>query len=1197
MTVNNDRYLANHPTITLIDQCSKPNQLKQIHAQMLRTGLFSDPFSASKLISAVALSSSPNLNYARQIFDEIPHRNLYTWNALIRAYASSGEPHQSLLIFIRMLHDSNDLPNKFTFPFVLKAAAELEASWVGSGVHGMVVKGSLGADVFILNSLIHFYAKCGSLDMAYRVFSNISRRDVVSWNSMITAFAQGDCVEEALELFRGMLTENIKANCVTMVGVLSACAKKLDLEYGRWAHSYIERNEIDESLTLNNVMLDMYSKCGSVEDARRLFDKMAEKDIVSWTTMLFGYAKLGAYGEARRVFDAMPRQDIAAWNALISAYEQSGNPREALATFNELQLKNNVKPDEVTLVSSLSACSQLGAMDLGGWIHVYVKRQGIKLNCHLTTSLIDMYSKCGDLEKALEVFYSVDRRDVFVWSAMIAGLAMHGRGKDAINLFMQMQEAKVKPNAVTFTNLLCACSHTGLVEEGTAFFNQMELDYGVVPGTKHYACMVDILGRAGRLEEAMEFIEKMPIAPGASIWGALLGACRIRGNVNLAEQACSRLLELEPRNHGAYVLLSNIYAKSGKWDKVSWLRKLMRDCGLKKEPGCSSIEVSGIVHEFLVGDSSHPLSKDIYSKVDEIASKLKSVGYVPNKSHLLQLVEEEDAQDQALYLHSEKLAIAFGLIRLTPSQPIRIVKNLRVCGDCHTVAKLISKLYDREILLRDRYRFHHFRGGICSSALPTGVNEMDKLALLAFKYDRKPQLPKVINLGNNSFTGQIPKEICRLHRLQFLRLAYNSFEGEIPTNLYNCSDLGIIDLSNNILQGEISPELEFLNLGFNELNGEIPHEIGRLLQLKYLYLHFNNLTGEIPHEIGRLLRLRYLNLQANSLLGWASSNSSHTLDLQSINLAFNLLSGDAPIQVCLASKLKRLDISYNSLDGVIPECYGNSSKYLILLNLGNNRLHGTIPDTFPEGNGLMSIDFESNYLHGPVPRSWAHSRYLEILNLRNNKLSGTFPYWLEALPNLHVLALRSNRLQGEIPESLGDLISLRLLNISNNSLTGQIPSSLGNMAGLESLDLSANLLVGTIPMQLTSCTFLAVLNLSKNNLVGPIPRGNQFNTFGNDSYAENLALCGFPLSEPCTADEAPKRPPGIFQQSDGSFFLSELSWEVVALGYGFGFIIGVVIGYLAFLTGKPKWFVGIVEGNKRRKKRDINWHQQRFSRR
>ncbi|XWS53009.1 hypothetical protein CRYUN_Cryun11dG0121000 [Craigia yunnanensis] len=410
----------------------------------------------------------------------------------------------------------------------------------------------------------------------------------------------------------------------------------------------------------------------------------------------------------------MPRQDITAWNAFISGYEQNEKPKEALSIYHDLQLSKIAKPDEITLVSTLSACAQLGAMEIGGCIHAYIKEQGIKLNCHLTTSLIDMYSKCGDIKKALEVFYSVERRDVFVWSAMIAGLAMHGHGRAAIDLFSRMQETTIKPNSVTFTNVLCACSHAGLVKEGKTFFNQIDPVYCIPPEVQHYSCMVDILGRAGLLEEAVEFIEKMPIVPSDSVWGALLGACQIHGNVELAEQACSHLLELDPGNHGAYVLLSNVYAKTGKWDSVSRLRKHMRMTGLKKEQGCSAIEFNGVIHEFLAGDNCHPLSKEIYSKLEEIVMRLKSVGYVPNKSHLLQLIEEDDMQEHALNLHSEKLAIAFGLLYIEASQPFRIIKNLRVCGGCHSVAKLVSRLYNREIILRDRYRFHHFSGGHCS---------------------------------------------------------------------------------------------------------------------------------------------------------------------------------------------------------------------------------------------------------------------------------------------------------------------------------------------------------------------------------------------------------------------------------------------------------------------------------------------------
>jgi len=614
-----------------------------------------------------------------------------------------------------MLHECLDIPNKFTFPFVIKAASSVvDDANLGRAIHGMAVKLRLGSDLFILNSLVRFYAACGNLNMAYKVFLSIQNKDVVSWNSMIAAYVQGGRSDMALELFQVMEVENVKPNEVTMVSIFSACSKMGNLELGRMMHLQVEKNGIKSCLMLNNAILDMYAKCGSMEDAECFFDDMEEKDVVSWTTMLVGYAKLWKFTEARHVFDAMPVRDIAAWNALISAYERNCRPKEALSLFQEFLASKSAKANEVTLVCALSACAQLGAADLGRWIQVYADQQGFKLNCHLCTALVDMYSKCGHLERALKVFYSVKRKDVFAWSAMIAGLAMHGHGRAAIDIFYRMQEAGVRPNAVTFINLLSACSHTGLVEEGKFFFGQMLPVHEIEPQAEHYSCMVDVLGRAGYLDEAMDLIQKMPIPHTASVWGSLLGACSIHGNVDLAEVAFSRLLELEPRNDGAHVLLSNVYAKSGKWDKVSELRKLMRVSGLKKEQGCSSIEVNGTIHEFLVADTSHPMSTKIYAKLEEIALELKAEGYAPDKSHLLQIVEDEDVKEQALYLHSEKLAIVFALLSIETSQPIRIMKNLRICGDCHSFAKAISKLYKREILIRDRYRFHSFKDGYCS---------------------------------------------------------------------------------------------------------------------------------------------------------------------------------------------------------------------------------------------------------------------------------------------------------------------------------------------------------------------------------------------------------------------------------------------------------------------------------------------------
>ncbi|KAG0473643.1 hypothetical protein HPP92_015500 [Vanilla planifolia] len=479
----NGRHLlpANYPILSLLDDVSTLDsiRLKQIHARMLRLGLFFQPYASSRLITACSLSPSPNLHYALQVFNQIPQPSLYMWNILIRSHVANSRPDLSLQLFSRLLTDSPHFPDNFTYPFAFKAAAELEMLREGSALHGQVVKGPFNSDVFILNSLVHFYATCGDVDLALRVFDFIPQRDVVSWNCMIAALARADRCDDALELFRMMQNGNISPDDITMVAVLSACGKKGDLELGRWLHSFIKRSGISECLILNNAILDMYTKCESSADARLLFDGMTEKDSISWTTMLFVYCKSRDFDAARHFFDTMPVRDIAAWNALISGYEQNGRPKDALAAFAELQNSSDAEPDQVTLVATLSACSQLCAIESGKWIHSFIEKRNLKLNHRLTASLIDMYSKCGDVGNALQVFRTVKQGDVFVWSSMIAGLAMHGRGKEALEFFKQMQKANVKPNHVTFTNVLCACSHAGLVEVGRMYFTQMLTVYGL----------------------------------------------------------------------------------------------------------------------------------------------------------------------------------------------------------------------------------------------------------------------------------------------------------------------------------------------------------------------------------------------------------------------------------------------------------------------------------------------------------------------------------------------------------------------------------------------------------------------------------------------------------------------------------------------------------------------------------------------
>ncbi|ONK65527.1 uncharacterized protein A4U43_C07F38020 [Asparagus officinalis] len=376
-------------------------------------------------------------------------------------------------------------------------------------------------------------------------------------------------------------------------------------------------------------------------------------------------------------------------------------------------LVGGVEPNESVFVNVISACAYLGALEQGRWIESYLRRKGVRIGVRIGTALIDMYLTCGCVERAFGIFDGLKEKNVMAWSAMIAGLAVNGRGREALRLFAEMENDRVLPNEVTFIGVLNACSHCRLVDEGLKHFKSMSNVYGLKPNVRHYCCLVDLYGRSGMLDRAQEVIKEMPMKPNSAVWGALLNSCRIHGNTLLGEKIGKELLELEPNNSGRYMLLSNIYAANGKWEEVVTLRRMMKENGVDKTPGSSVIELEGSVHEFIAGDNFHPDRREVYRMVDRMMVELKSAGYKPETDQILLDMDEEE-KETALCHHSEKLAIAFGLIKSDPATTIRITKNLRICNDCHAAMKLISKIYDREIVVRDRSRFHHFRGASCS---------------------------------------------------------------------------------------------------------------------------------------------------------------------------------------------------------------------------------------------------------------------------------------------------------------------------------------------------------------------------------------------------------------------------------------------------------------------------------------------------
>lgn len=568
---------------------------------------------------------------------------------------------------------SGAAPNSYTYPFVIKACAHLTALQEGEQIHSFILKSGADHDVFSVNGLIHMYATCGKIDLACRMFDNSSERDLVSWNSLLSGYV----------------------NC----GLLTCARSLFDMMPERGVISW-------------NAMINGYTKYDQIDAARELFDSMPSRNIESWNTMIAGYAKCGHLDESQRLFDEMPSRNVVSWSAMITAYAQGDCPNEALTLFEEME-KTGVKPNWATIVSVLSACAHLGALERGRHIHMYIDRSKMKVDSIIGTALIDMYAKCGCIDDAFRIFDSLTSKDVFSWTAMIGGLAVNGHGEKALELFSGMEASGVRPNEVTFVGVLCACSHGGLVQTARQYFDSIRKVYGIQPQIEHYGCLVDTLGRAGHLEEAISLVEAMPGEPNAILWGTLLGACWIHGNAKIGEHVVEHLVDLKPNDGAVYVLLANIYATAGRWDDARKMRILMKSKGLLKDPGRSSIEIQGIVHEFYAGDKSHPRTDDIYRMLDEITSRLKLVGYVPNTNPVLFDIEEEEKENAVSY-HSEKLAIAFGLISTDASSPIRIVKNLRVCHDCHTAAKFISKLFNREIILRDRNIFHYFKGGSCS---------------------------------------------------------------------------------------------------------------------------------------------------------------------------------------------------------------------------------------------------------------------------------------------------------------------------------------------------------------------------------------------------------------------------------------------------------------------------------------------------
>ncbi|TKY62506.1 Pentatricopeptide repeat-containing protein mitochondrial [Spatholobus suberectus] len=600
-----------------MESCSSMHQLKQIQARMTLTGLITHTFPLSRLLAFCALADAGDIRYGHRLFHRIPDPNTFMWNTMIRGYRKARIPATAFSFFLHMLRRRVQLDSR-TFVFALKVCEHFSRASPGESVHCVARKIGFDSELLVRNGLVYFYAERGWLNHARRVFDEMSFKDVVTWTTMIDGYAGCNCLDAAVELFSLMLVGDVEPNEVTLIAVLSACSQKGDLGMGKRIHEIMERKTVRWGLSLHNALLDMYVKCGCLMDARELFDRMETRDVFSWTSMVNGYAKCGDLESARRFFDQTPRKNVVCWSAMIAGYSQNDKPEESLTLFHKM-LGEGFVPVEHTLVSVLSACGQLSCLSLGHWIHQYfVDEKRMPLSVTLVNAIIDMYAKCGSIDVAAEVFSAMSERNLVSWNSMIAGYAANGRAKQAVEVFDQMRCMGFKPDDITFVSLLTACSHGGLVSEGQEYFDTMERNYGIKPKKEHYACMIDLLGRTGLLEEAYKLITKMPMQPCEAAWGALLSACRKHGNVELANSSAPNLLNLDPEDSGIYVLLANICANERKWGDVRRVRSLMRDKGVKKIPGHSLIEIDGEFKVFLVADESHPQSEEIYKVLDEI---------------------------------------------------------------------------------------------------------------------------------------------------------------------------------------------------------------------------------------------------------------------------------------------------------------------------------------------------------------------------------------------------------------------------------------------------------------------------------------------------------------------------------------------------------------------------------------------------
>lgn len=568
--------------------------LIKIHALMMKTNLSAYGNSVGRII---ALYGGKNdIVSARKLFEELPLRGVDTYNAIIIAYSRKESPFEVLGLYNQMIKE-DVRPDSSTFTVALKACVSLMDLKMGEEIWRKAVELGYGNDVFVGSSMLNLYVKCGKMNEAMVAFEKMQRKDLVCWSSMINGLVFNGQPREAVDAYKRMKKEGIDGDEVVMMGLIQACADLGDSRFGLSVHGYSIRRHLNLNVKVQTSLVDMYAKTGHLDLASHVFKNMSRINIVTW-------------------------------GALISGFAQNGLAGSTLELLMEMQ-SCGFEPDSVSLISALLACAQIGFLKLGKSIHGYTVRR-FDFNQVLGTSVIDMYSKCGVPSCARALFDQMQSRDLISWNVIIASYGIHGHGEEALSLFLQMIETKVKPDHSTFASLLSALSHSGLVEEGRYWFDLMVSKYKIQPTEKHYACMVDLLARAGEVEEALKIVDSMSTEPGLAVWVALLSGCHNHKKFSIGEKVAKKVLKLNPDDLGIHALVSNFFAMEQKWEEVAGVRKTMRKSGMKKVPGYSVVEVNGELHAFIMEDKSHNQYEDIVYVLKKLYLEMRAIRYLPN---------------------------------------------------------------------------------------------------------------------------------------------------------------------------------------------------------------------------------------------------------------------------------------------------------------------------------------------------------------------------------------------------------------------------------------------------------------------------------------------------------------------------------------------------------------------------------------